>query len=56
MTTSCAYSLLRNVFGSIMQNATGHGKMLHNEKSHDLHFPPKGNMDGAYDMYGGEDR
>ena len=30
--------------------------MLHNEKIHDLHFQPKGDMDGAFDMYGGEDR
>jgi len=30
--------------------------MLHNEKNHDLHFPPKGDMNGACDMYGGEDR
>jgi hypothetical protein len=30
--------------------------MLHNEKIHDLHFPPKVDMDGACDMNGGEDR
>jgi len=30
--------------------------MLHNEKINDLHFPPKGDMDGACDIYGAEDR
>jgi hypothetical protein len=47
---------MRKVFESNKLNTIGEAKMFYNEKLHDLHFQPKGDMEGARSMYGGEDR